>query len=83
MSNLTDIRAVKMEAAGKILAPVLADIYVTHGLDLTTAVLMYYAAKGIMLSSDLTAEEKLDKIAQAHKLFQRAVNMLDKAETIS
>lgn len=79
MSNLTDIRAVKMEEAGRILAPVLADIYVKHGLDLTTTLLMYYAVKGIMLSYDLTAEEKQDKLKQAHSDYLRAITVLQKS----
>lgn len=78
MSNITDIRAVKMEEAGKLLAPVLADIYVRYGLDLTSTLLVYYTAKGILLSSNLTAEEKQDKLKQAHNDYLRAITVLQK-----
>lgn len=77
MSNLTDLRAVKMQEASLILAPVLAEIYVKYGLDLTTTLLMYYAAKGIMLSNELTKSDKELKVNQAYKDFNKALSVLD------
>lgn len=81
--SLVDIRAVKMEEAGKLLTPVLVDIYVKYGLDLTSSLLAYYLAKGIMLSTDLSKEEKLGKIKEAYQLFGRALKVLDKDKILS
>lgn len=79
MNNTVDIRARKLEEAGKLLAPVLAEIYLKHGLDLTTTLLMYYAAKGIIMSQDLTTEQKEDKLDEAIIDFNKAVNVLNKS----
>lgn len=79
MKEVTDLRAVKMKEAGDELVPVLASIYLKHGLDLTTTLLMYYAAKGIIMSSDLTASEVEDKLDGAIIDFNKAINILQKA----
>lgn len=79
MSNFIDIRAVKLKEAGDVLAPVLAEIYIKHGLDLTTTLLMYYAAKGIMLSYNLTSDEKMNKLRVAADDFIKAIKVINKS----
>lgn len=79
MSNLTDIRAIKLHEASKILTPALAEIYLKYGLDLTTTLLMYYAAKGIIMSKELTQEDKRKKLEEAYRDYIRAIKVLNKA----
>jgi hypothetical protein len=49
--NTVDIRAVKLEQAGKMLRPALEKVYVQYGLGITLTILMYYTARGIMFST--------------------------------
>lgn len=81
MKRLTDIRAKRMEQAGKVLAPVLAEIFVEHGLDITTKLLMYYAAKGIIFNSKLSVSQREDKLMDALYDFDKAVKVLNKSLT--
>jgi len=80
MKKLTDIRAIRLHKAGKLLGPVLGDIYDKNGLDLTTMLLLYYAARGIVMSVDLTDDVKNKKINEMYKNLSKAIKVLKKLD---
>lgn len=78
--SIVDIRAVKLKEASALLVPALTEIYIKYGLDLTTTLLMYYSAKGIIMSKDFSKQEKTNKLKQATEDFLKAIKVLNKVD---
>jgi hypothetical protein len=69
-----DIRAVKLEQAGKILRPSLEKVYTQYGLGITLTILVYYTARGIMYSTRDDAE-RASLVLDSWRSFKTALNV--------